>query len=43
MQFLLFVLQLVQSGSKCRVREQLLMSTLFAQAALVEYQNSVAY
>jgi hypothetical protein len=41
MQFLFFVLQLVQTVVNAALREKLLMSALFAQAALVEYQDSV--
>src|SRR5882724_7080913 len=41
MQLLLFVLQLVQTVVDAALCEKLLMSALFAQAALMEHQDSV--
>ena len=40
-QFLLFVLQLVQTVINSTLRKQFLVSTLFAQPAFVKYQDPV--
>src|ERR1700758_5130658 len=41
MQFLFFVLQLIQTIVNAAMREKLLMSALFTQAALMEHQNAI--